>query len=220
MPHVLALPFWTVLPFAGLLLSIAILPLLTPHFWDSHRNKGLVAALFALPVALYLLLVHGAAGLHELLEKAREYTSFILLLGALFAITGGIRVRGSLSGTPLLNTALLGLGAVLANLIGTTGASRAADPAAAARERAAREQDAHRRLLHLRGVELRRPADAARRSAALPRLPEGRSVRLDAPALEAVAARERAPARDLQRLGPARLQPRGGASARARSSRR
>jgi Na+/H+ antiporter NhaD/arsenite permease-like protein len=123
MPHALALPFWTLLPFAGLLLAIAILPLLTPHFWDSNRNKGLVAGLFALPVVLYLLLVHGAAGLHELLEKAREYTSFILLLGALFAITGGIRVRGSLSGTPLLNTALLGLGAVLANLIGTTGAS-------------------------------------------------------------------------------------------------
>ncbi len=123
MSQALELPFWTVLPFAGLLLSIAILPLLTPHFWDSNRNKGLVAALFALPVALYLLLAHGEAGLHELLEKGKEYASFILLLGALFAITGGIRVRGSLSGAPLLNTALLGFGAVLANLIGTTGAS-------------------------------------------------------------------------------------------------
>ncbi len=123
MHETLALPIWTVLPFAGLLLSIAILPLLTPHFWDDNRNKGLVATFFALPVALYLLLAHGEAGLHELLEKAKEYASFILLLGALFAITGGIRVRGSLSGTPLLNTALLGLGAVLANFIGTTGAS-------------------------------------------------------------------------------------------------
>jgi Na+/H+ antiporter NhaD/arsenite permease-like protein len=123
MAHALALPYWTVLPFAGLLLSIALLPLVTPHFWESNRNKGVVAALFALPLAIYLLSAHGKAGLHELLEKAREYTSFILLLGALFAITGGIRVRGSLSGTPLLNTALLGLGALLANAIGTTGAS-------------------------------------------------------------------------------------------------
>ena len=123
MAPALALPFWTVLPFAGLLLSIAILPLLTPHFWESNRNKGFVAGLFALPVALYLWLAHGEAGLHELLEKGKEYASFILLLGALFAITGGIRVRGSLSGTPLLNTALLGIGAVLANFIGTTGAS-------------------------------------------------------------------------------------------------
>jgi Na+/H+ antiporter NhaD/arsenite permease-like protein len=121
--HALELPFWAVLPFAGLLLSIAILPLATPHFWESHRNKGLVTLLFSLPVVGYLLGVHGAAGGHELLEKAKEYASFILLLGALFTITGGIRVKGSLSGTPLLNTALLAIGAVLANLIGTTGAS-------------------------------------------------------------------------------------------------
>jgi Na+/H+ antiporter NhaD/arsenite permease-like protein len=82
-----------------------------------------VAAFFAVPVALYLVAVHGAAGVHELLEKGKEYASFILLLGALFVITGGIRLRGSLSGTPLLNTALLAIGAVLANAIGTTGAS-------------------------------------------------------------------------------------------------
>jgi Na+/H+ antiporter NhaD/arsenite permease-like protein len=123
MPHALDLPFWTVLPFAGLLLSIAILPLVTPHVWESNRNRGIVTALFALPMAAYLVLAHGAAGTHELLEKGKEYASFILLLGALFVVTGGIRVRGSLSGTPLLNTALLGLGAVLANAIGTTGAS-------------------------------------------------------------------------------------------------
>jgi Na+/H+ antiporter NhaD/arsenite permease-like protein len=123
MTHGLDLPFWTVLPFAGLLLSIAILPLVTPHVWESNRNRGIVTALFALPMAAYLVLAHGAAGTHELLEKGKEYASFILLLGALFVVTGGIRVRGSLSGTPLLNTALLGLGAVLANAIGTTGAS-------------------------------------------------------------------------------------------------
>jgi Na+/H+ antiporter NhaD/arsenite permease-like protein len=122
MAHALDLPLWTVLPFAGLLLSIAFLPLVVPHFWESNRNRSLVAGLFALPVAVYLL-AQGEPGLHELLEKGKEYTSFILLLGALFVITGGIRVRGSLSGTPLLNTAVLGLGAVLANAIGTTGAS-------------------------------------------------------------------------------------------------
>jgi Na+/H+ antiporter NhaD/arsenite permease-like protein len=121
--HAEALPAWTVLPFVGLLLSIAVLPLVAPHFWESNRNKGLVAGLFALPVAAYFLGVLGAFGAHELLEKAKEYASFIVLLGALFVITGGIYVRGSLSGTPLLNTAALGLGAVLANAIGTTGAS-------------------------------------------------------------------------------------------------
>jgi Na+/H+ antiporter NhaD/arsenite permease-like protein len=117
------LPAWTILPFIGLLLAIALLPLAAPHFWESNRNKGLVAALFSAPVALYLSLGFGHEGVQELVEKLKEYTSFILLLGALFAITGGIAVRGSLSGTPLVNTFALGLGAVLANLIGTTGAS-------------------------------------------------------------------------------------------------
>jgi Na+/H+ antiporter NhaD/arsenite permease-like protein len=107
----------------GLLLSIAILPLATPHFWESNRNKGIVAALFAVPVAIYLLAAHGASGLHELEEKAKEYASFILLLASLFVVTGGIFVRGSLSGTPLVNTGVLGLGALLASWIGTTGAS-------------------------------------------------------------------------------------------------
>ncbi len=117
------LPLWTILPFVGMLLSIAVLPLAAHHFWESNANKGIVAALFSIPVVLYLVLGFGAEGVHQLVEKAEEYVSFILLLGALFAITGGVVVRGSLSGTPLVNTGILGLGAVLANLIGTTGAS-------------------------------------------------------------------------------------------------
>jgi Na+/H+ antiporter NhaD/arsenite permease-like protein len=122
-PHALELPVWTVLPFAGLLLCIAILPLVAHHFWESNRNKGLVAALFALPVALYLVAAHGEAGVHQLLEKGHEYAAFILLLGSLFVVTGGIVIRGSLSGTPLLNTALLAIGGAIASFIGTTGAS-------------------------------------------------------------------------------------------------
>ena len=119
----LALPLWTVLPFMGLLLAIAILPLAAPGFWESNRSKGLVASLLALPVVVYLLAAHGAAGGHELLERGKEYISFMVLLAAVFVVTGGIYVRGSLSGTPLLNTCLLGIGALLASAIGTTGAS-------------------------------------------------------------------------------------------------
>ena len=111
------------LPFVLLLLAIAILPLAAPHFWQANRNKGLVSALLALPVALYLGLAHGAAGAHSLGEQAEAYVSFIVLLASLFVITGGIHVRGSLAGTPLANTGLLGLGALLASWIGTTGAS-------------------------------------------------------------------------------------------------
>ena len=117
------LGLWTLLPFAALLLCIAFLPLATPHFWERNRNKGLLAGLCALPVALYLRLAHGSAGAHVLLEKAEEYTSFILLLGALFVITGGMHLRGSLQASAGVNTAFMGVGAVLANLVGTTGAS-------------------------------------------------------------------------------------------------
>ncbi len=117
------IPLWTLAPFAALLLSIAVLPLATPRFWASNRNKALVSAVLALPIALWLVLAHGVAGLAELGHKAMEFTSFIALLGALYVISGGIYLRGSLAGTPLVNTALLGAGAVLASVIGTTGAS-------------------------------------------------------------------------------------------------
>ena len=123
MTDTIELPLWTVLPFVGLLLCIAILPLVAHHLWESNRNKGLVAALLALPVAIYLPAAHGEAGVHQLLEKAHEFVAFIALLGALFVVTGGIVVRGSLSGTPLLNTALLAIGGGIASFIGTTGAS-------------------------------------------------------------------------------------------------
>lgn len=117
------LPLITVLPFVALLVAIAALPLVVPHWWHSNRNKALVAGLVALPVLLYLGLSFGDEGKAVLAEKAQEYIGFIVVIGALFVITGGIRVEGSLSGTPLVNTGMLGIGAVLANLVGTTGAS-------------------------------------------------------------------------------------------------
>ena len=117
------LGLWTMLPFAATLLCIALLPLFAGHWWEHNRNKGIVAAVFAIPVAVYLLAAFGSAGGHVLLEAVLEYIPFIILLGALFVITGGIVVEGSLSGTPLLNTGIMGLGAIIANLIGTTGAS-------------------------------------------------------------------------------------------------
>jgi len=117
------LPLWTVLPFAALLLSIAIFPLAAGHWWEHNRNKGLVAGSLATLVAIYLLAAHPQHGPHELVEKLKEYASFILLLAALYIISGGIYVKGSLSGTPLANSVLMAIGAGLANVIGTTGAS-------------------------------------------------------------------------------------------------
>jgi Na+/H+ antiporter NhaD/arsenite permease-like protein len=113
------LPLVTALPFVALLLAIALLPLAAPAWWHHNRNKALVALVVSAPIVVYLW-IHAPDLLHE---KFHEYWSFIVVIGALFVITGGIHIQGSLAGTPLVNTAMLGLGAVLANLLGTTGAS-------------------------------------------------------------------------------------------------
>jgi len=109
----------TALPFVVLLLAIALAPLVTPQWWHHNRNKAIVAFVVSLPILIYL----GIAAPQALIEKLHEYFGFIVVIGALFVITGGIHIQGSLSGTPLVNTGMLGLGAVLANLLGTTGAS-------------------------------------------------------------------------------------------------
>ncbi len=114
-----SLPLWGVVPFVGLLLSIALLPLKAPHFWESHKNKGLVAFLWSVPVAAYFLL-HAP---HELVLSIKDYASFLLLLTALFIVSGGIVLKGDLKATPEVNTLFLFAGAILANFIGTTGAS-------------------------------------------------------------------------------------------------
>jgi Na+/H+ antiporter NhaD/arsenite permease-like protein len=114
------MPWPTLLPFPALLLCIALLPLFAAHWWEHNRNKALVATVLAIPVAAYLVL--GGAGA-ELGRSLEDYGAFLALLGSLFLISGGIHVRGSLSGTPIANTVMIGIGAALANVIGTTGAS-------------------------------------------------------------------------------------------------
>ena len=112
-----------VLPFVLMLLAIAIMPLAAGHWWEKNSHKAIVAALLSVPVIIYMLARGGHDGLHELFHKVEEYVSFLALLGALFVISGGIHVQGSLAGTPLVNTGMLAFGAFLANLVGTTGAS-------------------------------------------------------------------------------------------------
>jgi Na+/H+ antiporter NhaD/arsenite permease-like protein len=111
-----------VIPFAGILLCIALMPLFTPTFWHHHFGKvsAFWALAFLVPAALaYGLPAAAYAVLHTLLL---EYVPFIILLYALFTVAGGIYVRGNLRGTPRLNTALLATGTVTASLTGTTGA--------------------------------------------------------------------------------------------------
>ena len=124
------LPFWSVIPFAGLLLSIALLPMVAGHWWHHNKNQLLVALGWASPVLIYLVYLGAtdAGGLghdavHALKHAIAEYVSFIALLGSLYVISGGILLRGDLEGKPFTNTLFLLAGAVLANVIGTTGAS-------------------------------------------------------------------------------------------------
>ena len=115
-------PLWGV-PFAGLLLSIALMPLLAPIFW--HHHFGKVAAGWALAFLLPFAAIFGAGVASQSLVHAlmAEYIPFVILLTALFTVSGGIYIRGNLHGSPGLNTAILAIGSVLASFMGTTGAS-------------------------------------------------------------------------------------------------
>jgi Na+/H+ antiporter NhaD/arsenite permease-like protein len=107
------------MPFAALLLSIAVLPLVASRFWESNLRKLGVAVVLGAPVLALYLRHHPEA----LLEVAGDYVSFIVLLGGLFVISGGVLLDGDLEATPRTNAAFLAAGALLASFVGTTGAS-------------------------------------------------------------------------------------------------
>ncbi len=111
------------LPFTGMLLSIALGPILFPHFWE--LNYGKFAAFWAALVLVPLVALRGfEPALGALAHTALlEYIPFIILLFALFTIAGGILIMGNLHGTPATNTALLAIGTLMASFVGTTGAS-------------------------------------------------------------------------------------------------
>jgi len=112
-----------VIPFAGMLLSIALMPLLPPVFW--HHHYGKVAVFWSLAMLRpYGLTLGSAAAAHAVLHTViAEYIPFVLLLLALYTVAGGIYLRGNLRGSPLVNTAALGIGTGMASFLGTTGAS-------------------------------------------------------------------------------------------------
>lgn len=113
------LPAWSVIPFVLTLLGIAVLPLVAPHWWESNKNRAIFAAIITVPTGIYL----ATQDIVFLQHAGLEYVSFIALLGSLYIISGGIVMRGDLKSTPLANGSLLAVGAVLASIIGTTGAS-------------------------------------------------------------------------------------------------
>ncbi len=120
---------WHVVPFAGLLLCIAILPMVAHHWFERNLNQFIVAGAWAAPILLifgYHIFTHSPYAhdaQHGLTHAIEEYISFIALLGSLFVISGGIYLKGDLQARPAVNTAFLAIGSVIANVIGTTGAS-------------------------------------------------------------------------------------------------
>ncbi|MBD5558571.1 MAG: sodium:proton antiporter [Desulfovibrio sp.] len=112
-----------VIPFACMLLSIAIMPLALPHFWEHHFGK--IAVFWGLAFLVPCFIVFGlGTALYEFLHIILlDYIPFIVLLFALFTVAGGVRLKGSLVGTPVVNTGLLAIGTVLASWMGTTGAA-------------------------------------------------------------------------------------------------
>ena len=113
---------WAV-PFAGMLLSIAVFPLLAPGFWSQHFGK--VSAFWALAYLAPFVALHGwELGLYQVVHTAMlEYVPFVILLLTLFTITGGVHLSGTLVGRPAVNTAILLVGTFLASWMGTTGAA-------------------------------------------------------------------------------------------------
>ncbi|HEX6681854.1 MAG TPA: sodium:proton antiporter [Candidatus Limnocylindrales bacterium] len=117
------LPLWAATPFVVLLVAVSVLEMVARSWWERLRSKFIVAGAAALLATVHLVGGYGSAGTQALMHSLTDYVSFIVLLTALFVIAGGIEVKGSLSGTPLANMTMLAIGAVLANLIGTTGAA-------------------------------------------------------------------------------------------------
>ena len=116
------LPLWSIIPFIGMLLSIAIIPLINFHFWENHYGKISLAwiAIFSVP----FLIGYKGDGWYEIVHIVLlDYVPFIILLTVLFTCAGGICLRGSLRGSPVVNTVLIAIGTALASWMGTTGAA-------------------------------------------------------------------------------------------------
>lgn len=115
------IPVWILIPFIAQLLVIALAPLFAEHWWESNRNKLIVSLALSVPIVIFMSL----SGIIEKLEHQMlfDYLPFIILLGALFVVTGGIHLKGDIMAKPSVNTLFLAIGYVLASVMGTTGAA-------------------------------------------------------------------------------------------------
>ena len=117
------LPLWSIIPFVGMLLSIAIFPLVNAHWWEA--NQGKVAAFWSLVFIVPFTIVYGwRESVYQLYHSILlDYIPFIILLFGLFCVAGGIVLRGNLRGSTKVNVIILLIGSIIASWIGTTGAA-------------------------------------------------------------------------------------------------
>ena len=116
------LPLWACIPFACILMSIAFFPLIAPEFW--HHHFGKISAFWAACLGIPFLFAYKSLAVYEILHIIlADYVPFIILLWSLYTVSGGILLKGSLTGTPLVNTVILIIGTLLASWMGTTGAA-------------------------------------------------------------------------------------------------
>lgn len=115
------IPVFALIPFVIMLLCIAVGPLVAEHWWENNRNKLIVSLILGIPTAIWLCLNGMSSDLIH--QMVFDYVPFIILLTALFTVTGGIHIGGNLAAKPVVNTAFLGIGYLLASLMGTTGAA-------------------------------------------------------------------------------------------------
>jgi len=116
------LPLWSCIPFACMLLSIALFPLAAPEIW--HHHFGKISAFWAALLGIPFLVAFKGVALYEILHIIlADYVPFIILLWSLYTVSGGILLRGRLRGTPVVNTVILVIGSALASWMGTTGAA-------------------------------------------------------------------------------------------------
>lgn len=112
---------WSMIPFGLMLLTIAVAPLIVEEWWESNKHKLTVAIFLGVPTAVCLIM---GGMLHELEHQLfGDYVPFIVLLLSLYVVTGGIHLSGDIKATPWVNTSFLGLGWILASIMGTTGAA-------------------------------------------------------------------------------------------------
>jgi Na+/H+ antiporter NhaD/arsenite permease-like protein len=116
------LPLTSCLPFAGMLLSIALWPLIAPEFW--HHHFGKISAFWSLCLAVPFVIIFKGTAVYEIIHiMLADYVPFIILLWSLYTVSGGILLRGTLTGTPMINVVMLLIGTILASWMGTTGAA-------------------------------------------------------------------------------------------------